>query len=510
MRSGSTYFIVPANAKLKRAEETSHMAEIIPIEKQPEQSTEYVAPYNLEAEQSLLGAILLNNNAYEKVSDYLTADHFYDPINRKVYEGATRLIQRGQIADPITLKDYFRDDEQLKPVGGPQYLVDLASSVLSTANVHDYGKLIYDLFIRRELVDIGQEMSFEAKKPQLALDAHNQIETSEKRLYDLAMSGQTSGGFVDFSSALTEAINSAEAAFKRDSKIVGVTTGFEALDKTLGGMHNSDLIILAGRPSMGKTALATNIAFNAAKAHMQSKGSEGSGVAFFSLEMSAEQLAGRILSSESEVTSDRIRRGDLNAEEYNKLVETSRQLASLPLYIDDTPAISVTAVRNRARRLKRLHGIGMIMVDYLQLLQGSNGSKGAENRVNEISDITRSLKAIAKELNVPVLALSQLSRQVEQREDKRPQLADLRESGSIEQDSDVVMFIFREEYYESRREPAIGTAEYLEWQQRMERVHSKADVIIAKQRHGPIGTKQLYFNGNLVKFGNLLKNETNH
>jgi replicative DNA helicase len=458
-------------------------------------------PYNLEAEQGLLGILLLDNACLEHVSDFLRPNHFADPIHQKIFDAITRLIERGQIADPITLKDFFERDQALAPVGGAKYLVDLVHSVISLSTSGDYGKLIYDLHLRRELMRIGSDILQSAKNHDINESAVQLIEDGEKKLFDLATTGQATGGLVSFNTALTKAVQMAEVAFKRDSHVVGVTTGLIDMDKWLGGLHPSDLLILAGRPSMGKTALATNIAFNAANAYLDDRKS-GAPVAFFSLEMSSEQLATRILASEAGISSDKIRRGEIRTEDFPRLVEVSRRLQQVPLYIDDTPGITVNALRNRARRLMRQEGLGLIVIDYLQLIEPGGKKRSGENRVQELSDITRALKGIAKELNVPVIALSQLSRAVEQRDDKRPQLADLRESGSIEQDADVVMFVYREEYYEARRQPPQGTEKHVEWQARMDQLLNKAEVIIAKQRHGPVGTINLYFEGMLTKFGN--------
>lgn len=466
----------------------------------PGSNTSRTPPHNYEAEKAILGALLLNNNGYERVSETLQHVHFADATHGKIFHAIGRLVERGQIADPVTLHDYFHQEETLAQVGGAAYLVHLAESAVSIINVQDYARTICDLYLRRQLIDLGEDIVNGAHAFDLETRAVDQIETAEKHLFDLATMGDLNRGFVSFEEALTKAIRNAEVAFKRDSHIVGVTTGLRDLDKYLGGLHPSDLVILAGRPAMGKTALATNIAFNAALAALKEK-SDGM-VAFFSLEMSAEQLAARLLAQESGTSSDRIRRGDIQEADFPKFVEVSRQLSQLALYIDDTPALTISALRARARRLKRQKGLGMIVVDYLQLLQGSPGAR-SENRVNEISEITRGLKAIAKELNVPVVALSQLSRAVEQREDKRPQLADLRESGSIEQDADVVMFIYREEYYGARLQPPHGTEKHREWQQHMEQIRNKAEVILAKQRHGPVGTVKLYFNSELTKFTDL-------
>lgn len=475
----------------------------LPVLANTSSQTDDLPPYNLEAEQALLGALLLNNSAFEQVGDFLRPLHFADSIHGQIFEAMVCLIDRGQVADPITLKDYFHKDEALQPVGGARYLVDLAQSVVSVISVSDYGRIIYDLFLRRQLMNIGEEMVLSARTHTLDLTAVQQIEEAEKNLFDLATKGSVSGNFQSFRDALTTSIEMAEVAYRRDSHIVGVTSGLLDLDKWLGGLHPSDLLIIAGRPSMGKTVLATNIAFNAAVAAME-ENKNGASVAFFSLEMSAEQLATRILASEAGVPSDKIRRGEIRAEDFPRFVEVSRRLSTIPLFIDDTPALSVAALRTRARRLKRQEGLGLIVIDYLQLMESTGSGRRSDNRVQEISDITRALKALAKELDVPVIALSQLSRAVEQREDKRPQLADLRESGSIEQDADVVMFIFRQEYYEVRRQPPEGTDKHAEWQALMNQIANQAEVIIAKQRHGPVGTVKLYFDGNLTRFGNLM------
>ncbi len=463
---------------------------------------ERVPPHNIEAEQALLAALLHNNLAFEKVSEILLPEYFCHEIHGKVYHAIGHLIERGQVADVITLKNFFEQDPSLQEIGGAQYLAQLAQSLISVINVQNYAELIHDLYLRRQLINMGENVVNQAFGMVLEVPAIKQIEAAEQKLFDLATLGHSDRGFVTFSKALTMSIASAEIAFKRDSHIVGVTTGLRDVDKWLGGLHPSDLIIIAGRPSMGKTALATNIAFGAAQASL--KQAQGGGiVGFFSLEMSAEQLATRLLAQEVGVSSDKIRRGDITSQDFPKFLSVGRTLADLPLYIDDTPALSISGLRTRARRLKRKFGLDLIVIDYLQLLHGSGVGGKAENRVQEISDITRSLKALAKELNVPVIALSQLSRAVEQREDKRPQLSDLRESGSIEQDADVVSFVFREEYYESRREPPENTDKHREWQENMERIHNTAEFIIAKQRHGPIGSIKLYFEGSLTKFGDL-------
>jgi len=471
------------------------------------------APVNYEAEQALLGAILANNRALEKVADFLAPDHFASEAHGRIFAACAKLIDRGQIANAVTLKHVFDQDEALAEVGGARYLAELQKSYVTIINAVDYGRTIHDLHLRRELIALGEDVVNDAFQPDLDISASDQIETAEQRLYNLAEVGQTEGGFKSFKAAVVEAIDMAEVALKRDSHVSGVATGFKDLDRLLGGLHPSDLVILAGRPSMGKTSLATNMAYNAATAKRTRPGPDGKPaptaevVAFFSLEMSAEQLATRVIAEQAHVRSDAIRRGEIHDAEFDRIFETSRHLHELALYIDDTPALSVPALRTRARRLKRQHGLGLIVVDYLQLMQGPAGMRN-ENRVQEVSEITRGLKAVAKELNVPVVALSQLSRQTEQRDDKRPQLSDLRESGSIEQDADVVMFIYREEYYLAREKPTQRMNESSEkfnerlanFETRKKNVANLAEVIIAKQRHGPIGTVQLHFTGEFTQF----------
>ncbi len=468
-------------------------------------------PHNTEAEQALLGALLVNNVVFEKTSELLQPEHFYDPVHGRIYGAVATLINRGQIADPKTMRGLFDNDPALAALGGANYLVDLAANVVTIFNVQDYARLIHDLYLRRQLITLGTDVVNEAFQHDLDKPASTQIESTEAKLFELARTGETDRGFVKLEKALKISIQQAEEAHKRDSHITGVTTGLRDMDRKMGGLQRSDLIILAGRPSMGKTALATNIAFNAAHAFYKTEGREGSGVAFFSLEMSAEQLATRLLGDFSSVPSDKIRRGEIKTEDFTKFVEASQTLSRVPLYIDDTPALSVSGLRTRARRLKRMvPNLGVIVIDYLQLLHGSS-SKGAENRVQEVSEITRGLKALAKELDVPVVALSQLSRAVEMREDKKPMLSDLRESGSIEQDADVVMFVYREEYYHARSEPTRRDNEddskyndrHARWMARGEEVRNIAEVVIAKQRHGPIGTVPLHFDGQFTRFSNL-------
>jgi replicative DNA helicase len=462
-----------------------------------------ILPHNLEAEQALLGALLIDNRALENVGDIIRAEHFYAPVHQRIFDAVAKMVDRGQEANPITLKPYFDGDAELEERGGAQYLADLAASVITVVNAPNYAKFIRDMHMRRELITVGNDLVNEAYEHDVDISAQDCLETAEARLFEMAETGSSDRGFVTMRDATAAAIQIAEKAFLSDGHVTGVTTGLRDLDKKLGGMQPSDLIIVAGRPSMGKTALATTIAFNAARAYAETGGREGGIVGFFSLEMSADQLATRLLSDLAEISGDRIRRGEFTKEDFHRLAEQSTRLAQIPLFIDDTPALSITAVRTRARRMKRKHGLGMLVVDYLQLLRGT-GSKQSENRVLEVSEITRGLKAIAKELAIPVVALSQLSRAVESREDKRPQLSDLRESGSIEQDADVVMFVYREQYYLEREKPNESDAAKMEtWQNRMASVHNVAEAVIGKQRHGPIGIVEMYFDAQYTRFKDL-------
>ena len=466
-------------------------------------------PHNIEAEQQLLGAILTNNEVYDRIASLVKPEHFFDPVHQRIFERAAARIQKNALASPVTMKPFFDDDAGLKELGGPAYLVRLAGAAISAYAARDYAQMIYDLAVRRELIGLGRDIAAKAQKVEVHSEPREQIIEAEQRLYKLGEQGVAERGFQSFLKAVTDAVNMANAAYQRDGGLAGISTGLVDLDKKLGGLHPSDLLILAGRPSMGKTSLATNIAFNIAKAYkrgMTHEGIEGAVeggvVGFFSLEMSAEQLAARILSEASEVPSEQIRRGDMTEQEFRRFVEAAKALESCPLYIDDTPALPISQVAARARRLKRTQGLDVLIIDYLQLLKGTS----KENRVQEVSEITQGLKAIAKELNIPVVALSQLSRQVESREDKRPQLSDLRESGSIEQDADVVMFVYRDEYYKEREKPGDHELEKMAaWQVVMEQVHGKAEVIIGKQRHGPIGTIELAFEGRFTRFSNLVR-----
>ena len=460
-------------------------------------------PANLEAEQALLGCVLVNNDIIDEISNIVSPNIFYDPAHIKIYEVIESLNNKGMIANPITLKNFFEKDNMLGDVGGTEYLVKLTRFSGSAKQAIDYAKIIHEMHLRRELIQISDKLSVDTLNANSSeQNAEDIIENTEKSLFDLAERGSFSQSFLKFNKALDQTIEMATLAMQNDQGIVGVPTGLKDLDEKLGGLHKSDLIILAGRPSMGKTALATNIAYNAAQNILSKQ--EKSSIAFFSLEMSSEQLSTRILSEQARIKSDDIRRGKVTEEEINRYIETSRNIYNLPLYIDETPAITIATLSNRARRIKRLFGLSLIVVDYIQLMRSSSNKN--EGRVQEISEITQGLKALAKELSVPVLALSQLSRAVEQRDDKLPQLADLRESGSIEQDADVVMFVYREAYYLERKQPKLGSIEHAEWQSKMNDVNGLADIILGKQRHGPTGTVKVEFEGIYTKFKDLSKN----
>ena len=451
-------------------------------------------PNNIEAEQAVIGSILVSNDIFDEISTIISSINFYDPMHQKIYEAIESLVYKGMLANPITLKNYFEDEKD--DLNVPEYLVKITKFSTTVRQAIEYSKIIYDMFVRRELIKISEQTIDSAKLNELDTNGQTIIENSERLLFDLAEKGSFNSSLVKFDEAMKQTIEMASAAYKNEEGIVGVPTGLRDLDDKLGGLHQSDLIIIAGRPSMGKTSLATNIAFNAAK-KLQDSGKKSS-IAFFSLEMSSEQLSTRIISEQARISSNDIRRGRISDEQFDKFLETSKNIAELPLYIDETPAISIAAMSNRARRIKRLFGLDMIVVDYIQLMRGTTYNK--DGRVQEISQITQGLKAIAKELGVPVVALSQLSRQVEQRDDHKPQLADLRESGSIEQDADVVMFVYREGYYLQRKEPREATVEHAEWQAKMNEVAHLAQIIIGKQRHGPIGNVTLEFEERFTKF----------
>ena len=467
------------------------------------------APHNIEAEQALLGAILVNNEAFYRVSDFLEPRHFFEPVHQNIYEITGSLIRVGKIANPVTLKTFLPADVDIAGLTVNQYLARLAAEATTVINAEDYGRTIYDVSIRRSLIVIGEEMVNVAFDAPVDFAPREQIEDVERRLYELAETGKYDGGFQRFASALTTAVDMAARAYQRDGRLSGLATGLHDLDRMMGGLQASDLVIVAGRPGMGKTSLATNVAYNIAHAwrgdvrpdgHIETI--NGGIVGFFSLEMSAEQLATRIISEQTEIASYRIRRGEIEPGDFDRLATAAREMETIPLYIDETGGLSIAQLAARARRLKRQRGLDLLVIDYIQLLQGST-RRAAEGRVQEVTEITTGLKALAKELNVPILACSQLSRQVESRDDKRPQLSDLRESGSIEQDADVVLFVFREEYYLKNKEPRAGTDEHFKWQTDMEAVHGKAELIIGKQRHGPTGTVKLQFKADVTRFSDL-------
>ncbi len=468
-------------------------------------------PSNIEAEQALLGALLVNNDVFDRVAGIVQPEHFFDPVHARIFEVAADRIKKNALVTPVTLKAFFEGDTGLETLGGPAYLARLAGAAVSLFAVRDYAQLIYDLAIRRDLIVIGQEIAERAAQIELESEARDQIVAAEQALYQLGEQGKVDSGFQTFRRAAMEAVTVANAAYGRDGGLAGISTGLDDLDKKLGGLHPSDLLILAGRPSMGKTALATNIAFNIAKAYrrgIRSDGTEGAVeggvVGFYSLEMSAEQLAARVLSEAARVPSHLIREGNMHEDEMRRFLEAAKTLENCPLFIDDTPALPISTIAARARRLKRQHGLDALIIDYLQLAKPA--SSRSDGRVQEVSEITQGLKAIAKELNIPVIALSQLSRQVESRDDKRPQLSDLRESGSIEQDADVVMFVYREEYYKEREKPGDHDVEAMtRWKDEMSALHGRAEVVIGKQRHGPIGTVELAFEGQFTRFSNLIK-----
>lgn len=468
-------------------------------------------PYNLKVEQMLLGTFLVDNEAILKVGDFLEAEHFFDPAHRKIYEMIRVFLDKEIIANPITLKTYFDKEESLQNRGGAQYLADLAALSATIINVNHYGRIVYDLALRRKLVNIGQEITNDAFDKEQGLSAYEQIDVAEQKLYNIATDySEHNRGFIPLKKSLSDAINKVQHAFKNKGLVSGISSSFTDLDDLLGGFQNSDLIIIAGRPSMGKTALALNLALNCCKVLVNNfennktkeQNEKPKSVGFFSLEMSSEQLSSRLLSMASTISTSKLRTGHIDKEGFEHIVRASKELQSLPLFIDDTPSISISSLRTRARRLKRKHNLGILFVDYLQLIRPSNVGSGDHNRVQEISEITQSLKSIAKELHIPVIALSQLSRAVEQREDKRPMLSDLRESGTIEQDSDIVMFIYREEYYLMRKKPEEGSEKYDKWQQEMDKVKRVSELIVSKHRNGPIDNIKLYFDSHLTQFAN--------
>ena len=455
--------------------------------------TEYKPlPSNLEAEQAYLGAILINNSGLDRTS-YLKEEHFYEPIHGRIFSAITKLSAKGQAADPIKLKPYFEDDPALEDVGGTSYIVRLASSAPTVFNPGDYAQTIYDLSLRRDLIEIGEKIMLSAYDSPIDKCPKDIIAEAEQELFETADYGPR-GGSVKLSQTLKESVEGSRIARKSPNGLSGVTTGLRGLNNPLGGLHKTDLIILAGRPAMGKSALALNIAHAAAGTIP---------VDFRSPEMSRDQLGNRLLAEQTKISSERIRRGQLNNTEFREVVRAQQKLDQLPLFIDDTPGISIAELRARCRRLNRIENTGLIIVDYLQLMSGGRFSKG-ENRVGEIAEITRGLKNLAKELRVPVLALSQLSRKVEDRANKRPQLSDLRESGTIEQDADVVMFVYRPEYYLENMKPTdTNSQEFKDWQKKIMQVAGKAEIIFGKQRHGPTGSVTLGFDKKTTKFYDL-------
>jgi replicative DNA helicase len=482
------------------------MAEVIRIAESASDSPIQVLPQNVEAEAALLGALMIDNRLVEDVQLKLKPHHFFEPVHSKIYEGILKLTDSNRVANPVTLRPLFESDESIKELGGPAYLAQLTGSGAAVIGARDFAQQIYDLALLRALIGVGRDLVEGALDTSEDVAPLAQIERAESALYSVAEEGGAEGRAKSFSDATKEALEMAERALNSGGHLSGITTGLESLNGKIGGLHNSDLIIVAGRPGMGKSSLGTNIAFAAAKRFQQDledgiepEKSVGAGAALFSLEMSADQLATRILAEQSGISSENLRMGRISQQEFRHLARAAAELQSLPLYIDDTPGLTIAALRTRARRLKRQKGIGLIVVDYLQLLQGT-GKNANDNRVQEISEISRGLKQLAKELDVPVVGLSQLSRAVEQREDKRPQLSDLRESGSIEQDADIVLFIYREDYYLAAKQPSDDHPDFAQWQEEMARAYGLAEVIVAKQRHGATGKIRLRFDSRITKF----------
>lgn len=465
-------------------------------------------PHNIQAEQALLGALLINNNAFDQISDFLKPRHFFEPLHAKIYEVITKLVGMGKLANPVTLKPFIPADEKIAEMTVFNYVIRLTTEAVTVVNAVDYGHIVYDLYTRRSLISLGEDIVNTAYHSPVDFVPSKQIEAAEQQLFQLAERGRYGNGFENFSEILKKAINMADAARKRSSKLSGIPTHIRTLDKRMGGLQRSDLIILAGRPGMGKTSFATNIAFNIAAAYQaenklsDAAENEGGVVGFFSLEMSSEQLATRIIAEQTEISSTKIRRGDIDENDFNKLMGSMYKMQQVPLYIDQTGGISIAQLAARARRLKRQRNLDILVIDYIQLMSGFS-RRASENRVQEITEITTGLKSLAKELDIPIIALSQLSRQVESREDRRPQLSDLRESGSIEQDADVVLFVYREEYYLQNKKPKEGTKELENWQDEMNKIHNRAEVIIAKQRHGPTCTIELTFQSEFTRFSDL-------
>jgi replicative DNA helicase len=483
------------------------MAEILRIADPASSAAAPALPQNVEAEAALLGALMIDNRLVEDVQTRLKPHHFFEPLHGRIYEAILRLTDRNMIANPVTLRPLFEADEGIKEVGGSAYLAQLTGSGAAVIGARDFAAQIYDLALLRALIGVGRDLVESALDTSEEVAPIAQIERAETELYKVAEEGGAEGKAKSFGEATKLAVEMAERALNNGGHLSGITTGLDGLNAKIGGLHRSDLIVIAGRPGMGKSALATNIGFAAAQRFLREREEDiepgkgaGAAVALFSLEMSADQLATRILAEQSGISSENLRMGKISQQEFRHLARAAGELQSLPLYIDDTPGLTIAALRARARRLKRQKHIGMVIVDYLQLLQGTGRNGGNDNRVQEISEISRGLKQLAKELDLPVIGLSQLSRAVEQREDKRPQLSDLRESGSIEQDADIVMFIYREDYYLSAKQPADDHPDFPAWQEEMGRAYGLAEVIVAKQRHGATGKVRLKFDSRFTKF----------
>ena len=480
----------------------------------PQERPYRTPPHNLEAEQALLGAILINNDAFDRVSDFLRSEHFVEEIHRRIFEIAGSLIRAGKLATPVTLKT-FLGEHDLGGVTVPQYLARLASEATTIINAYDYGRSVYDLAMRRELISIGEDVVNVAYDAPVDSSPREQIEEAERRLYQIAEAGRYDGGFQRFSEALKIAVDMAASAYEREGSLSGVATGLTDLDRYMGGLQASDLVILAGRPGMGKTALATNIAFNIAKAYEGAnraptatvEAANGGIVGFFSLEMSAEQLATRIIAEQS---GGRLLQDPPRRHHRGRLPPRRRRGARDAADSRSTstrPAASRSPSSPPARGASSASGASTCWSSTISSCSPARRAR-SDNRVQELTEITTGLKALAKELNIPILACSQLSRQVEQRDDKRPQLSDLRESGSIEQDADVVLFVYREEYYLKNQEPRPGTEEHIAWMAQMESAHGRAEVIIGKQRHGPTGTVELQFDAEVTRFSTIAREDT--
>jgi replicative DNA helicase len=486
------------------------MAEVLRIAEPVDSAAVSSLPQNVEAEAALLGALMIDNRLVEDIQLKLKPHHFFEPLHGRIYESILRLTDSNRIANPVTLRPLFESDEAIKEVGGPAYLAQLTGSGAAVIGARDFAEQIYDLALLRALIGVGRDLVEGALDTSEDVAPLAQIERAETELYKVAEEGGAEGKAKSFGEATKEALQLAEKALNSGGHLSGITTGLDSLNSKIGGLHKSDLVIVAGRPGMGKSSLATNIAFASAQRLLRDNEdgidpakSAGAGVALFSLEMSADQLATRVLAEQSGISSENLRMGRISQQEFRSLARAAAELQSLPLYIDDTPGLTIAALRARARRLKRQKGIGMVIIDYLQLLQGT-GKNSNDNRVQEISEISRGLKQLAKELDVPVVALSQLSRAVEQREDKRPQLSDLRESGSIEQDADIVLFIYREDYYLAAKQPADDHPDAPAWKEQMERAWGLAEIIVAKQRHGSTGKIRVKFESRILKFSDVV------